>query len=228
MPDVVTTAIGGLDYRGYQRGASASNGTDQYVVPVNDRITTFAGRVTTFITPGRGGAIGADHKIIALHNATGSTVLVNINRITVDLLTTVVKAVTVIPPVIRLQRFTAVPTGGTALTKVGFNTTQTSSSSVTAWGDSSADNSGAGTSSGTQLTITAGGVISQVWAPRMLSAVGYETVDFAPFMYGSADIVLNALEGVCINLGGGFQATTVDPTTDKWIAEIDFEEYTRP
>ncbi len=225
MGDVDSTAVQGVEVRGYRRGTLSTDSWDQYVVPVKDRIVTFNGRVTTFVTPGRA---AISQKILALHNAAGSSVLVCVNRITVDALQTVVKAVTVLPPIMRIQRFTAVPTNGTSLTKVAYgDTAQTSSSSVTAWGDSSADNSGAGTSSGTALTITPGAVIAQKYGPRMLTAVGYEPIDTAPYFYGEPDIILKAGEGLVLHLDMA-TVTTGNPTTDKWIAEIDWEEYTRP
>ena len=154
-----------------------------------------------------------------MHNATGSTVTVNVTKIKVDLLTTVAKAATVIPPIIRIHRFTAVPTNGTTLTKVGSDTAQSSNASVTAWQDASAD----GTSSGTTLTITTGSIIDQVWATR-LGALGYEPMDVACF---NLDETLRPLEGICVFLDQAV-VTTGNPTTDKWIASLNWEEFTRP
>lgn len=226
MGDIDSSATSGVEVRGYRRGAASTDGWDQYVVPVRDRIVSYQGRATSFVTPGRAAVA---QKILALHNATGSTVIVCVNRITVDLMSTVVKAATVLPPIIRVQQFTAVPTNGTALTKATLDPGggTTSSASVTAWGDASADNAGAGTSSGTTLTITAGNVIAQKYAPRVLSAVGYEPIDTGAFFYGEPDITLRAGQGVCVHLDMA-TVTTGNPTTDKWIAEVDWEEYTRP
>src|SRR4051794_6584286 len=104
MADVDTTTVSGVEARGYRRGALSTDSWDQYVVPVRDRVTSWAGRAATFKTPGRA-AVG--QKLLALHNATASSVLVCVNRIRVDVLQTAVKAVTVVPPMIRVQRFTA-------------------------------------------------------------------------------------------------------------------------
>ena len=114
MGDVKATVTAGIDARGYRRGGVAGDPWDQYVVPVEDKIVSYMGRATTFITPGRA-AVG--QKIMAIHNATGCTVRVCLDRVTVDVLHTAVKAITIVPPVIRLQKFTAVPTNGTALAK---------------------------------------------------------------------------------------------------------------
>src|SRR6476469_4578072 len=77
----------------------------QIVIPGNHG--GYMGRYTTFIVPGR--ALTA-HNLAAIHNATGSTVAVDVTFVGVDLYQTVIKAVTVPPPVVRLSKFTAVPT----------------------------------------------------------------------------------------------------------------------
>jgi len=224
MGEVDSTAVSGVEVRFYRRGTLSTDSCDQYVIPVNDRITTYRGRCATFVTAGR--AVAAQ-KLMAIHNATSSPVFICVNRIKVDVLSTVVKAITVVPPVIRVHRFTAVPTGGTVLTKVPLDTSLTSDAAVTLWGDSSADNAGAGTPSGTTLTITPGAVLHQVWAPRFISAVGYEPFDTATFFEGEPDVTLRPLEGLVVWLD---QATAAsgNPATDRWLAVIDWEEYTRP
>jgi hypothetical protein len=229
MPDLDTSAIIGVEPRGYRRGALATDSWDQYVVPVRDRISSFNGRASTFITPGRA-AVG--QKLLALHNATGSSVLVCVNRIVVDMLSTAAagKAPTIIPPVIRIHRFTAVPTNGTVLTKTAMDTAGSSNSAVTAWGDASAD----GTLSGTTLTVTipAGSCLHQQYAPRIMvvgtsASTFYEPIDTAMYFQGEPDVTLRALEGVCVFLDQAV-VTTGNPSTDRWIAMIDWEEYTRP
>lgn len=222
MGDLSSTTVSGVDARGYRRAGSGTGPWDQYVIPVEDRIVSFKGSAATFITPGRA---AVSQKLLALHNATASTVLVNVNRIIVDCLNTVAKLPTVIPPVIRIHRFTAVPTNGTVLSKVAEDTNNSSNASVTAWGDASAD----GTSSGTTLTVTipAGSIIRQIWAPRLITAAGYEPIDTAQFLIGEPDITLRALEGIAVFLDQA-TVTTGNPTTDRWLAQIYWDEYTRP
>lgn len=224
MGDVASTAVGGQEWRGYRRGTGGTDDVDQYVVPVRDRVASFSGRVSTFITPGRA-AVG--QKILALHNATGSPVIVCVNRIVVDVLSTVTKAITVIPPLIRIHRFTVVPTDGTVLSKVPMDTTQSSNASVVARGDASAD----GTLSAVTLNVTipAGSTLHQKYAPRLFGTapIGYEPIDTAPFFEGEPDVTLRALEGICVFLDQAV-VTTGNPSTDRWVAMVDFEEYTRP
>lgn len=190
------------------------------IIPVTDGReinASFRGRAQTFRTPGRAGTAG--QKIFALHNATGSAKVIYLNQVTVDLTATVVKAVTVLPPVIRICRFTAVPTNGTALTKVQKDTALTSNSSVTAWGDASAD----GTGSGTTLTVTipANSVLTQEFAPRLITAAGYEMFDRTEMLVGQ-EIVLRALEGVVVFLD--YVLATQNPVTDMWIVGCDWYE----
>lgn len=202
----------------------ASDGTGgtfvNQIVPVTDGEeinASFRGRAQTFRTPGRAGTTG--QKIFALHNATGSTKVITINQLTVDLVATVVKAVTVLPPVIRIHRFTALPTNGTALSKVAKDTALTTNASVTAWGDASAD----GTGSATTLTVTipASSMLTQEFAPRLITAAGYEMFDRTE-MLADQSIVLRPLEGVVVFLD--YVLATQNPVTDMWIVGCDWYE----
>jgi hypothetical protein len=217
MNGVATTMGNGIAGTGVQRVAIASDNTAFQVIPNSEPLATFRGRVGTFRTPGRAGTTG--QKLFALHNATGSTKVVHINQLTVDLMQTVVKAVTVAPPVVRVHRFTAIPTNGTALTKVAKDTALSSNASITAWGDASAD----GTSSATTLTITipASSMLTQEFAPRLITAAGYEMFDRTEFLEGK-DIVLRALEGIVIFLD--YTLATQNPITDMWTATCDWWE----
>lgn len=198
-----------------------SAGHDQYVVPTDLRSVSYEGRAATFKTPGRA---AVSQKILSIHNATGSSVLVDVNKIRVDVLQTAVKAVTIVVPIIRVYRVTVLPTNGTALTKVPIDTTQTSSSSVTVLGDSSAD----GTGSGTTLTATipAGNILAQSYAPRVFTAVAYEPIDTVEFLVG-AGVTLRALEGIVVFLESAVVTTGI-PATDFYTAYVDWDEYTLP
>lgn len=221
MPDVDSTLVSAVEVRGYRRGATSADGWDQYVIPTVDRITTFHGRCTTFITPGRA---AVTQRLMAIHNATASPVLINVNRIRVDVLNTAVKAVTIVVPMIRVVRFTALPTNGTVLTKASTDTAGSSNAAVTLWGDASADVTG----SATTLAITpSGGTLAQAQGPRVFTAVGYETMDTVTFFEGEIDITLRPLEGLAVSLEAAV-VTTGNPATDRWSASIDWEEYTRP
>lgn len=173
-------------------------------------------RANTFRTPGRAGTTGQN--IFAIHNATGATGKVLINEIDVDITATVVKAVTVLPPVVRIWKVTVLPTNGTAVTKVPLDSSYTSSNNVTVFQDASAD----GTSSASALTATlpAGTVIDEQFAPRLITAVGDEGSYSVKF--DLEGLTLNALEGVVVFLD--YVLATQNPVTDMWTVSCDWTE----
>lgn len=177
----------------------------------------FRGRSATFRTPGRAGTAGQN--LMSIHNATASPIKVNLNKVTVDLVQTVIKAITVLPPIIRLWKVTVLPTNGTALTKNKVGGTTTSNAAVTVLGDASAD----GTGSGTTLTATlpAGTFISQEYAPRFITAAGYEPSDRIEFL-SDTYVTLNALEGIVVTLS--YTLATQNPTSDMWIVGMEWDE----
>jgi len=212
----VKTQIVGLDL-------GIGTGTESLMtgaMPVTDFNPNPVFRTSTFRTPGRAGTTG--QKVFSLHNATGSTKVVRVRMVAVDLVATVVKAVTVLPPVIRLWKVTVLPTNGTALTKVPMDSgAAASNASITVLGDASAD----GTSSGSALTATlpAGTVVTQEFAPRLITAAGYEMFDRTTFLEGEDEwVTLRALEGVVVFLD--YVLATQNPTTDMWVVTCEWDE----
>lgn len=207
------------------RASSGAGGTfANQVVPVetNSRqAVSFKGRASTFRIPGRAGTTG--QKLFSIHNATGSTVLVDVEKIKIDLVATVVKAVTVLPPTVRLYKVTVLPTNGTAITKVARDSAQSSNASLTILQDASAD----GTSSATALTATlpAGTVVEGEFAQRLITAAGYEVGDAIQFLKETDELItLRALEGLVVMLD--YTLATQNPTTDMWIVTAKWTEYT--
>lgn len=199
----------------------------QRVQPVDaSKQVSYKGRAVTFRIPGRAGTTG--QKLFALHNASASPTLVDVHKLSIDTVATVVKAVTVLPPVIRLYRFTAVPTNGTALTKNPEDTSLSSRTAVTLWNDASAD----GTSSATALTIAAitngsqSGLLTQEYAPRMITAAGYEMADRMTFFEGEDELItLRANEGIAVHLD--YVLATQNPITDMYVMTCRWYEYTQ-
>lgn len=182
-------------------------------------VPTYSGRSATFRTPGIAGTAG--QKIFAIHNATGSTKIVQVNYIRVDCVATVVKAVTVLPPLIRIHRVTVLPTNGTAGSKTAKDTALTSNASVTVFQGASAD----GTASGTALTATipAGSIVGQEFMPRLITAAGYEVADRIGFLENTSPIILRALEGVVVFLD--YTLVTQNVATDMWTVSCDWDEF---
>jgi hypothetical protein len=193
--------------------------SDQATVPVSfaEAAVLFHGRASTFNTPGRAGTAG--QKILSLHNATGSPVTVKVTRVIADIACTVVKAITVPPPIIRLWKVTVLPTNGTALSKIKIAGTGNSNAAVTVLGDASADNTGSSTT--LTATLPAGQIVTQEFAPRFITAAGYEMADRVEFL-GDISVALAALEGVVLFLD--YTLATQNPTTDRWIAGIEWKE----
>lgn len=228
MPDIESTLTQGVEVRGYRRGAAATDGWDQYVIPVEDRIVTFDGRSCSFVTLGR--ATTTDQVLHVITNATGSTVLCSVTRVRVDLLQGgAAKASGTIPPVIRVIRVTGLATGGTAIAKGSQDTNLTSNASVVVTGDASAD----GTNSATALSVTQGVALAQVWAPRIVQTTATaanlpvaEFIDTAEFLVGEPEVILRPGEGLAVILDVATAAG--NPATDRWISILDWIEYTRP
>jgi len=155
-------------------------------------------------------------RIFSIHNATGSSVAVAVNQITVDLYQTAPKLPVRIAPIIRLYKVTVLPTGGQAVTKV------------------SEDSGGPATSSSVTVlehdlvlpiiaTLPAGAVITQEFAPRLLSTVSHQAADRLEFLTGPWSIKLHPLEGIVVELA--YTSSTQNPITDQWVVTCQWEEY---
>jgi hypothetical protein len=226
MPDhyvVLPTDKAGDKIHTRQRTIGSNTIEETYGLLQDERVVSCQGRCCTFRIPGRAGTTG--QKIFAIHNATGSSVLVDVRRVQVDVMSTATKAaITNEPPLVRLQTFTTLPTNGSAATAVPMDTTRTSNASVTLWQDAAADR----TSSGTALTITPVNTLAQEYAAReLVTAVGQDASDnilFAP-PYPFA-WTLRALQGLVVFLD--YNATTANPTSDFWVVMCEWYEYTLP
>lgn len=213
----------GKKTRTRSRTVGANSVHEPYVLIQDPRLVTYYGKVSTFRIPGRAGTVG--QKLFSIHNATGSTIKVDVEKITVDLVQTVVKAVTVLPPVIRIWKVTVLPTNGTAGTKTPMNSSLTSSASLTVLQDALSD--GSSSASALTATLPAGTVVSQEFASRLITAAGFEMMDRAEFLSGQDEIVtLNALEGLVVF--ADYVLATQNPITDMWIVGCRWTEYTNP
>jgi hypothetical protein len=189
----------------------------QVVIPA-DR-GGFNGRYTTLRTIGRAGTTGQN--LASIWNAAGSTVNVNVKFVGYDIAVTVVKAITVLPPVLRLHKLTTIPTGGTAGYKVAVNSALTSNASVTTLQDAATDTTLSATALGFTQTTAASG-LTQEWAPRLISGAGYEMGDRLEFL-GNGDVTLRPGEGLGVRLD--YTLATQNPATDIHIVTMLWEEY---
>lgn len=218
MGDVLSTIASGIYARGYRRGATSTDPWDQYVVPTSDHIDSFRGRACSFRTLGIAGTAG--HKIATIFNAVGSTVIVDVELVAVDVSMTAARVVA--PPLIRAHKLTTVPTGGTAIPKLASDSLLSSSASVTLLQATASDG---GAATAITATPAAGTIINQEVAPRALTLVGYEQFDRLEW-FDSQPWTLRAGEGILVNLD--YALATSNPVTDNWNVQFLFSEYTRP
>jgi hypothetical protein len=212
----------GKRMRTYKRGANANDPHDPYVIPVPDRIISNFGTVASFRTPGRA---ATDQKIFAISNANGSSILVAVKRLVLQLDATAV--LTAVMPVARTYRCaTTALSNGTTLTKQRLDTTYSASSSVVCWGDASAD----GTNSASALAVSAvGDPVWQQFSMRLHTAVGQVLAPdnfMIPASCEDVPLILQANEALVIRVDAA--ATTSNPTTNHWWVQAAWEEYTRP
>lgn len=221
--EVASDNISGLEHQKikveFGVTGSATEVSSTNPLPVTEtKIPLFRGRASTFRTPGRAGTAG--QKIMSIHNATGSAIKLKVSKIVVDVACTVVKAVTVLPPIIRVWKVTVLPSNGTTLTKNKIAGSTTSSANITVLGDASADATGSGTT--LTATLPAGTILTQEFASRLITAAGFEPADRVEFLLGS-EVELLALEGIVVFVD--YVLATQNPTTDMWIASIEWEEF---
>lgn len=218
MPDIDGTVTAGVYPGGYREGATSTDSWLQYVVPIQDRIVSFRGRACTFRQLGIAGTTG--QKIGSIFNAAGSAVIVDVNLIAMDVSQTAARVVA--PPLVRAHKITAAPTGGTAVPKIGADSAQTSSASVTMLQGTASD---AGAATAIVSTPAAGTIVNQEVAPRALTLTGYEQIDRIEW-FDNVSWTLRAGEGLLINLD--YALATSNPVTDNWNLQFNWSEYTRP
>lgn len=211
---------GVTEVRVRERTVGGSTVAEQYVIPQNERVASYKGMVSTFRIVGRA---ATTQNLFTIFNAAGSTVLVAVRRLSIQMDATA--ALAAVAKTIKTSRITAAPTNGTALTKVPFDSTLTSSASVDLRNDASAD----GTNSATTLTATAGNVGWSQFVMRMHTVVGQVLMDdeaCIPSLCAEDPIYLRAGEGLLVQIVAA--ATTSNPATDHHIVNCMWEEFTLP
>jgi len=179
----------------------------------------YSGFVSTFRTPGRAGTTG--QKIFAIHNgiADASPAVVSVTKVSVTLYATVVKAVTMAPPIIKLWKVTVLPTLGAAATKVVEDSSgQADDTSVKVFQDADADGTSA-SAGALAATLPAGTFIKSIPAPRIITAAGADTNQVIDFDLGKP-IKLRNVEGLVVFLD--YTDAGSNPTTDMWTVNCEF------
>lgn len=173
--------------------------------------TTYKGAVSTFRIVG---LASANHNLFTIFNKTGSSKFVKLKRLTVQSDHTAV--LVTVAPVIQASRITTLPSGGTVMTKVPFDTSLTADTNVELMQATASDGGAA-----TTITSTAG---TRLWADfkgRMHTAVGQILFPDESLIPGFCDedpIILRALEGINV------QVVQAALTTDHYIVSCAWEE----
>lgn len=202
---------------GFGVDASFRDVSAQFGLPVDTdskRTVTFRGGVGTFRTLGAAALL---HNLFSIENAAGSGVLVQVNKINFRMDATAVLVAVV--PFIKLSRPTALPTGGTVLTKASRDTAQTSSASVVCRGANTADGAAA-----TAITATQGAMFKADGGMRLHTAVGQVLIDQTDLCTPDNPILLRAGEALLVVVDAA--ATTSNPATNHWQVSAVWEEYT--
>lgn len=205
--------------RSRQRAVGANTVQEQYVIPTVDRVVTNTGLVTTFRTLGAAATI---QNLFSIENASGSTILVGVRRLAVQVDATAV--LTAVMPQVKTFRISAgVAAGGTTLTAVKSDTTQTASVSVVCRGATSSDGGAATAITGTLDTPA----VWQQYAMRMFTAVGQVLApdnSLIPSLCETNPLVLQANQALVVQVVAA--VTTSNPATNHWFVQCVFDEYT--
>ena len=194
-------------------------GHDQYVIPTSARNVSNTGLVTTWRTIG---AAALTQNLFAISNASGSTTLVAVRRITAQLDHTAV--LIAVMPQIKAFRITAgIPAGGTLLDKKQLDTSKTENVSVTVRGATASDGGAATAITGTLDT----GAIWQQFGSRMHTAVGQilgNDNNVIPGLTEDDPLILRANQSLVVQVVAA--PATSNPITNHWFVQCVWDEYT--
>lgn len=173
--------------------------------------TTYKGAVSTFrIT----GLASANHNLFTIFNKTGSTSFIKLKRMSIQNEATA--AVTAVSPIIQVARITAIPTGGTVVTKVPFDSTLTADANIEMMQATASDGGAAST-----ITATAGTRMWSQFKMRMHTAVGqvlFPDEAAIPALCETDPIILRATQGILV------QVVQAAVATDYYIVNCAWEE----
>ncbi len=173
--------------------------------------TTFKGAVSTFRIVG---LASANHNLFTIFNKTGSTKFIKLKRLTFQ--TDATGVLITVAPIVHATRITAIPTGGTTMTKVAFDSTLTADTNIEMMQATASDGGAA-----TTITATAG---TRLWADfkmRMHTMVGQILFPDEALIPGFCDvdpIILRASQGILVQV---VQAALV---TDHYLVSCAWEE----
>lgn len=161
------------------------------------------------------GTAATPHNLFTIEN-TDATVEVRIRDLMIQLDATAV--LTAVMPLVKLSRATAVPTGGTTITKAQFDTANASDAQVVVRAANASDGGAA-----TAITATAGTTIWQEYQMRMHTVVGQvlSPPSRVPTILVK-DLVLRQNEALLVQVVAS--AGTSNPATNHWSVCVTWDE----
>lgn len=192
----------------------------QRVSPVSERAISYLGSVATFRTLGNA---ASPQNLFTLENQAGSAVLVAIRALRVEQDSTAV--LTAVSNQFKLSRPSALPTGGTTLSKGSLDTALTSNASVVARGATASDGGAA-----TAITATAGTTMWCQFGARFHTAVG----QWIPDDFDLMPIAITNTDGIILRAGQAILVQVINPTaannaaTNHYTIRCAYEEFTLP
>lgn len=202
-----------------QRTVGGNTVEEQYVIPIGERVASYKGMVSSFRTLG---SAATPQNLFTASNTTGSSVILAVRRLVVQMDATAV--LTAVSPQFKVSRASGAPSGGTALTKVPFDTSLSSSGNVSFLGATASDGGAA-----TAITATAGTTGWQQFAFRLHTAVGQVLIPdetLIPVLCADDPIYLRANEHLVVQLVA--TAGTSNPATNHYVVQCMAEEFTLP
>ena len=184
-------------------------------VPI-DKIDTFLGTCSTFRTLGNA---ASPQNIFTIENLSGSGKVMRIYSLDVAIETTV--ALLTVACQIDVSRTTAIPSGGTVLTKTALDTTLTSSANIIFRGATASDGGGA-----TAITATAAtGYIARNFIQRQATAVGQVVpagyTDVLPRLNHLHGFVLRENQAIVVQITG---TAASNAATNHYIITANWHE----
>jgi hypothetical protein len=190
------------------------------ISPVRESMILFDGIVAGFRTLGNA---ATPQNLFSIENGASSTVLVAIKRLAVEMDTTT--ALTTVAPEFLVTRPTALPTGGTAMTKGGQDTALTSNANVVIRAAMQTDGVTA-----TAITATAG--TARLWhqfqtrqnAVTSNYLFGPE-LNLLPTLVEGDPLILRANQGLLVQIIG---TAASNAAGNHYVCKVAWEEYKTP
>lgn len=203
-----------------ERTIGAETVSEQYVIPISERVVSNRGAVASFRTLGN---TLSPQNIFSIENGAASGVLLALRRLSVQMDSTT--ATLAVGSQVKTSRPTALPTGGTVLTPVLFDTTDAALPASVVFRGATASDGGAATA----ITATAGATLWHQFVMRLATAAGQVLMDdqsLIPALSEGDPVILRPGEALLVQI---VQATAANNfATNHHVVNCVYEAFTLP